>query len=926
MMVVQWCRWLPTVLLVAALWSGCSTPRKGAGPAELTPEASVDARGGDAAAPRALPPAVELKSWRMASATDAGAGGAALSAVGFDDSAWLPAAVPGTVAGAQYDAGKLGDAFFGQNLSKLPGWTYSFLPMPQDSPYRQAWWYRVEADVPAATRPDRRTWIVFEGINYSANVWVNGTKVGARGDVVGTFREFRFDVTELVTPGGRCAIAVEVFAPDIFSDLAIYWVDWNPEPPDYNMGLWMPARIEQRGSAVLRNPAVLTDLQEDGAAELTVIAELSNATEAPVEAVLECRLGTIEFQHGVTLEPKAETTIRLTSADEPRLRLKDPVLWWPYGYGEPHLVDAEFTVWVGEEVSDRQEFSFGVREVSIELFPPNSIRFSINGRPILIRGGGWAPDIFYRDDPERERWELAYVKDAGLNAIRLEGKLLTHRFYDACDREGILLLPGWCCCDTWESWDEWEESHHGIAKASLADQLRRLRRHPSVLAWLNGSDFHPVPEVEKLYLEVAEGADWNLPVVSNATETPSTVSGPSGMKMTGPYNWVPPSYWYLAVPQDPLDLEARIDWEWLYGGAFGFNSESSPGPAVPPLDSLLKMMKLADVWPVGDTFLFHSGGVSTAKERMEIFNDALVARLGEPSDAADYAWKSQIMAYESHRAMFEAQARNKYFATGFIQWMANNAWPGTIWHLWDYYLRPGGSYFGARAALRPVHVQYSYDDQTVWVVSSTLQVHEGLSVRATLYDADSTIVAERTAQVPLLDADSGVEAVALAEVIQDNLDKLAPLYFLDLRLDDGSGAEIDRSFYWLSTKTDEYEMVYTGDELPAVDYADMTALDTLPEVDLALAPFSMETADGVTTLSQTVSNQSDSIAFFLEILLVDSATGEALLPALYSDNYLSLVPHEARTVTIRVPEAAVQGREIGVRVSGTNVPSRLADH
>ncbi|MBM4371731.1 MAG: hypothetical protein FJ098_08760 [Deltaproteobacteria bacterium] len=573
----------------------------------------------------------------------------------------------------------------------------------------------------------------------------------------------------------------------------------------------------------------------------------------------------------------------------------------------------------GGAVSDRQAFSFGIRQVTAEVLAPGSIRYRINGRPILIRGGGWAPDIFYRDDPERERWELAYVKDLGLNALRLEGKLLTHRFYERCDREGILIMPGWCCCDAWELWEGWDEEDLAVAEASLANQLRRLRRHPSVFTWLNGSDFHPVPEVEALYLAVAGEAGWDLPVVSNATETSSTVSGPSGMKMTGPYNWVPPVYWYLAVPEDPGDLEGRIDWEWLYGGAFGFNSESSPGPAVPPLDSLLRMMKLKDIWPVGDTFLFHSGGISTAKERMELFNTALSARLGEPADAADYAWKAQIMAYEAHRAMFEAQGRNKYFATGFIQWMVNNAWPGTIWHLYDYFLRPGGSYFGARAALRPIHVQYSYGDGTVWVVNSTQQAFTGLKVKASLFDAASTLVTGRSAGLASLEADAGAEVISLAAELEEHRAALDPVFFLDLRLEDGAGTELDRNFYWLSTKADTLEMVFTGDELPAVDHADMTALEDLPTATVALPPFALEASGDLATITQVLSNGSGAIAFFLEILLVDSASGEAILPALYSDNYLSLLPGEDRTVTIRVAGEALAGRTPELRLSGSNL-------
>jgi len=909
---------IPLALLLAA--SGCG---EGGRSSPDVPETGADAFDpGDATdapaeASSTLPLRMPLPVWRIASSDEAGEDGARLSTAGFDDSGWIPARVPGTVNGAQEEAGRLGDPRYGTNLQSLPGWTFSFLPMPPDSPYAVGWWWRTEFDVPADAA-SRRTWLVFEGVNYAADIWVNGVRVASRDQVRGTFREHWLDLTERVRPGERCAVAVEVFAPDVFRDLAIYFVDWNPEPPDYNMGLWMPARVEVRGPVALRDPAVLTRLLPDGSADLTLVAVLSNALEVPVTAEVSGDFG-VGFRLTASLGAGETREFAWTSAEIPALWVADPVLWWPWQYGDPHLYTMRLAVSVDGVPSDAIAFPFGIREVTSEVLPPNQRLYRINGRPILILGAGWVPDLFYRHDPRRDRDEIAYVKDLGLNTLRLEGKLEDHDFYDLCDREGILLMPGWCCCDSWEDWDQWGDEQRQVARASLETQLRRLRRHPSVFTWLNGSDFHPPPEVERMYLEVAREAHWDLPVVSSATETPSSVSGPSGMKMTGPYHWVPPNYWYLAVPGNPMDLEGRVDWEWMYGGAFGFNSESSPGFSVPPLDSLLRMMPAEAIWPTGETFLFHAGGIGSAPERLRVFLAGLQARLGAPEGLADFARKAQVLQYEAHRAMFEAQRRNQYLATGHIQWMLNNAWPGLIWQLYDWFLRPGGTYYGARKALRPVHVLYAYDDRSVWVVQSTGHDLQRLHVEAALHALDGSRVAEGSSEVEVPAAEGKALALPLGPDIDRHADVLAPVFFVDLRLRDDLGREIDRNVYWLTLAGDTYSWGPTPDNLPAVQVADHSALLALPPVALKADPFTLRREGDEMEVVQTVENPSDGVAFFVEVVLWDRETGLPVLPILWDDNDRTLMPGESATWRGRVAADRVEGRTLEVRVSGWNV-------
>ena len=422
--------------------------------------------------------------------------------------------------------------------------------------------------------------------------------------------------------------------------------------------------------------------------------------------------------------------------------------------GVPNRYDLGLDVKVNGVVSDRASMKFGVREITSELTPAGGRLFKINGRPLLIRGGGWAPDMLLRPNPARQEAELRYVRDMGLNTIRLEGKLEDERFFDLADEYGILVLAGWCCCDRWEQWGQWTDDTRAIAAASQHDQICRLRSHPSVLAWMNGSDNPPPPDVERVYVDILKRLDWPNPYVSSATAKKTTVTGDTGVKMNGPYDWVPPAYW--------LTDDSR-------GGAHGFATEISPGAAIPPVESLKRMLPADHLWPIDDVWNYHAGGGQF--RTIQTFTDALTARYGAATSLDDYALKAQLMTYEGERAMFEGYARNKFTATGVIQWMLNNAWPSMIWHLYDYYLRPGGGYFGTKKACEPVHVQYSYDDRSIVVVNNTSEQVTG-TVLLTVLNLNGAVQLSKPLPIDAA-PDSSTRVFTVPEIAT-----LSPVYFL----------------------------------------------------------------------------------------------------------------------------------------------------
>jgi len=873
-------------------------------------------------------PALKLplrEGWTLQSSSKVTSKGEVISSPAFKGSDWIRTEVPTTVVAAQVKNHLLPDPFYGMNLRQYPGVSYpigfnfSNVPMPPDSPYAVSWWYRKEFTVPNVYI-GKTVWLNFGGINYRANIFLNGKQIANSNDVAGAWRTYEFNVTSAIKQGAN-VLAVQVWAPTE-NNLAITFVDWNPAPPDKNMGLWREVYLTTSGPVALRNPAVISkvDSPDNNEAHLTVTALLKNGTRTPIHGTLKGRIGTIEFRQPVELAASESKDVVFLPADFPQLNLSNPRLWWPAQLGTPNLYDLTLSFEADGKVSDISRTKFGIREITSEVTEqaPDRMKrlFKINGKNILIRGGGWTPDMMLRENPGRLADEFRYVRDMGLNTVRLEGKLETDEFFERADQQGILVMAGWCCCDFWEHWGSWKDEDFQIANSSLRDQIYRMRRHPSMLAWMNGSDNPPPPDVEEMYLKTEADLKWPNPIVSSATAKTTTETNGSGVKMSGPYEYVAPSYWqtdpYLQKNDDRCNKGGC-------GGAYGFNSETSMGPAVPPIESIERMVPKNHLWPIDEYWNFHAGG--GAFKNIEVFTDALNERYGKSDSAKDFAFKSQLMTYEGVRAMYEAYSRNKYESTGVIQWMLYNAWPSMIWHLYDYYLRPGGGYFGAKKAMQTLDPVYGYDDHSVWLVSSQYVDAKGLKVAARIFNTDGK-------QKFFKDAALDAAADSTAKVFEiPQIDGLSSTYFLDLRITDAKGKLAGSNFYWLSTKPETIDWAksnwYTT---PTASYADYTALAQMPKVRLNVESRSEHSGnsdskdkdkDVVTRV--VLENPTNDVAFFVRLKLVKGRGGEEILPVVWQDNYISLLPAEKREITATYHASTLGTAKPDVEISGWNV-------
>jgi exo-1,4-beta-D-glucosaminidase len=818
--------------------------------------------------------------WAIQSANLVTEPGAVVSTTDFaPEEKWHPATVPSTVAGTLVDDKVYPDPFFGMNLKDLSTNTAFLGP----------WWYRKELKVDAGRL--EQTWLNFDGINYRANIWLNGKQIADTNEIIGAYRTYQFNITGALVSGKPNVLAVEIFPSDKTS-LGINWVDWNPTPPDRNMGLWRDVYLTTTGPVALHNSHIVTRLDPSfDKAHLTVSVDLENRFYKSVGVTLDGSIGDVQFSKSLVIPP-----YEIAHVEFNKLTMSQPRLWWPVHMGKQNLYDLDLKATVDNVTSDEETTKIGIRDATSELNDKGFRVFKINGKPILVRGGGWAPDMFLRPSAEREIQEIRYVKDMNLNAIRFEGKTESGRFLDLCDREGILVIAGWCCCDYWEQWSKWNDNDYDIATKSLQDQIRRLRNHPSILTYWYGSDNPPNERAESNYLAVLKDLDWPNPAQSSASAHKPAISEPTGMKMSGPYEYVPPMYWYT-------DRKA--------GGAYGFNTETSPGPAIPPVESLRRMLPPDKLWPINEAWNFHSGG--GAFKTVNIFTEALNKRFGEAANLGDYAKKAQVMTYDGERAMFEAYARNKYNSTGVIQWMMNNAWPSMIWHLYDYYLRPGGGYFGTKKACEPLHIQYSYDDRSVVVVNGLYQDFTGLKATAKIYNLDMT---QKFSQQTNLDIVSdGTKRLFTLPAPAD----LSPVYFVKLTLEDAAGKPVSANFYWLSTQGDTLDQPKAGSDwyyTPTKQFADFKALNTLPPVKVkVLAKTSRSGKDSVTHV--TVENPTASLAFFVHLKVLDNA-GEEILPVIWEDNYFSLLPGEKREVSATYARESKNSKPF-VEVDGWNV-------
>jgi exo-1,4-beta-D-glucosaminidase len=823
---------------------------------------------------------ITQSNWTMQSSKEIKEDGNKISTVGFAAADWYPTTVPTTVLAALIANKVYPDPYFGTNIESLPGYVADRKTViPENSPFKVAWWFRKEFIIPPSIAGSHH-WLKFQSINYKANIWLNGKLVADTGSIEGAYRLYNLDITKFAIPGEKNCLAVEIYPPKGM-DLSITWVDWNPTPPDKGMGIWYDVAVKSTGPVSIEYPQVITklNLPSTDKAKITISADIRNNEDKPIKGILKGVIENTEFSQEVSLEANETRRIKFTADQFKQLEFSNPRLWWPHTLGVPNLYDLNLSFEIKGKVSDSRKQRFGIREISswMNEFDKFHTRvFQINGKNLVIRGGGYVQDMMLRPDNSRIDADIAYAKFMNLNALRMEAPRGSDYLFDKCDEEGIMLMVGWCCCSAWERWKNWTPHMADIAELSWRDQIIHYRNHPAVFDWLYGSDNFPPADIEKRYIKVLDEYDGTRPYQSSATQSASAIAGNTGVWM-GPYpnvySYFPPSYWYTKLE---------------------FNTEAGPGgEQISPIESLRKMMPEKDLWPIS-----HSWEIRLHNKFYPNARSWMFARYGEPKTVEEYCMKSQLFQLEATKAMFEAFASNKYKSSGIIYWMYNGAWPKLYWQLYDYYFTPNGAFYGARSANEQLHILYAYNENSVRVVNGNYKEFTKLKASIRLFNFNMEEKLNKELSVSI-----GSDESKKIFGLEDTKD-ISNIYFLKLELKDENGKVISSNFYWLSSKGDEK--------------ADFTELDKLPIADVKLAISSLEHNDGQNVFYVEIENIGKTLAFALNPKVIKSNSKDLVLPVFCEDNYFSLLPNEKRKIKIEFNPANLGGEKPVLVLDGWN--------
>jgi len=782
-----------------------------------------------------------------------------------------PATVPGTVLASYLNAGALPDPNFGDNQLAI-----------SDSFFYADFWYRNEFEAPKLRR-GQRAFLAFDGVNWKAEVFLNGARLGR---VEGAFTRGRFDVTRQLRPGKRNALAVRVEknatpgsakqktletaglnggalgADNPTYHASIGW-DWIPTVRGRVTGLWNDVHLDVTGPVTIEDPFVRTTLPlpDTSRADVKVEVTLANHEPRAVSGTLRGRFGDVALEQAVALEASATKTIVLDPSTHPALRLDRPRLWWPNGYGDPNLYDVTLAFEAAGQVSDTRTFRAGVRQFTYSE-EGGALRIWVNGRRFVARGGNWGfPETNLRYRGREYDVAVRYHRDQNFTMIRnWVGQTGDDEFFEACDRHGIVVWQDFWLANPADGPDPDDDA---LFLANARDFVRRIRNHPSVGLYCGRNEGFPLPALDAGLRKTVAELHADIHYVPNSAW--GVVSG------GGPYGVRPRKFYFELRATPKLHSELGM-------------------PAIVNHESLRAMMPEAALWPPGLAWGLHDFNLTSA-QRLSDFRAMVDTAYGGAENAADWVSLAQLVNYDGYRAMFEAQGRNRM---GLLLWMSHPAWPSFVWQTYDYFFDPTAAYFGSRKGSEPLHIQWNPVTDDVEVVNYSAGAVPGLVAGAEVLDPDGTV--RWQASAPLDSVEDGVVAALRLEFPAP----LAPVHFVRLKLT-RADALLSENFYWRGAAE-----------------GDFRALRTLPKVKLEVTT-STERLGGRFALTTDLRNPSDHPALMVRAVPVRSRSGDRILPALWSDNYVFLMPGERRTIRIELEARDARGEEPRVVVDGFNL-------
>jgi hypothetical protein len=833
------------------------------------------------AAKPSLPPPMTIDAgWQLQDAVKVPEVGAAISAVGYKPQGWYAATVPGTVLTSLVNAGVYPEPLYGENNrpDKIP-----------DSLSQTPFWYRTELRVPKAYS-GKHVWLNFEGINFSAQVWVNGRQVGS---IKGAFSRGIFDISQDVKPGKMTALAVLVSpqphpgephehtirdgvgknggitAIDGPTFLSTIGWDWLPAIRDRDTGIWQKVFLSASGPVLVKDPLVTTDLPlpKVDSADVAVQARVENVSDVAQKGVLKGSFGDVSFEQAVEIAPHSSQVVSFDPKTTVVLHVSNPKLWWPNGYGPQNLYDLHLTFEVDKKVSDNRDVSFGIRKFSYSVPDSENLTISVNGVRVFVRGGNWGLDEAMKRNPhERLEAQIRMHQLANMNMIRnWVGQSTSEDFYELCDKYGLLV------------WDEFFQPNPSDGPdpddfetymANVREKILRFRNHASIVLWCARNEGNPPKEIDDaLRVLMAELEPTRLYQANSADGR--------GVKSGGPYHWRTPREFYA------------------FNEAFKTEIGSV---SVPTIESIRGMMPEKDWETTNDDWAEHD--FAKGAQQGDKYPGIIAARYGKVANLADFVRKSQLGNYEAFRAMYEGR-NAKMFAptTGVMTWMSNPAQPSFVWQIYHHDLEPNSALFAVKKAAEMVHVQLNESNGDVEVINNLPVAMEKRRVHLAIYNLNGVVAMQKDFDVSA--AASSVAKVGSVEWPAG----LSAVHFVKLELRDVDGKVVSENFYWRALPEHQ-------DDLTALNQLSVVAL----EVSVA-----RRDVGGKSFFDVTLRNPGTQIALMTHLQLRRKRSGERVLPVYASDNYVSLVGNETKAITIEVATADLKGEDGLVAVDGWNV-------
>lgn len=826
-------------------------------------------------------------TWQMYKAGDTKDAAEKISQPGYQAGQWMPAIVPGTVLNSLVHNNVYPEPYFGMNNKLDKNIIPDLAKVGRDF---YTYWFRTEFDVPESYK-GKIVWLEVGGINYRAEIWVNGYLLG---NMSGMFKPDYIDITDFARIGGKNALAIKVYPVDMpgtikpkrwgaagefhnggdgnmgLNTTMLMSVGWdftfNDGIRDRNTGIWKNISLYATDKAVIRHPFIKSELAKPGydLAKETVSVEVTNPTHGNVKCTVKGEIigENITFSKDLNLFRGETKEIRFTPEEFPQLVIKNPRLWWPLFKGKPELYELKLTVTVDGKVSDETKTRFGIREITSDQNTPDKSRqFYVNGKKLFIRGTNWIPEGMLRHSDERTYAELRYTKQSGINLVRMWGGGIAESdyFFQLCDEMGLLVWQEfWMTGDT-------KHPHDGdLYLSNVEATVKRLRNHPSLAYYVSSNESTEMPGAKELIMKL------------DGTRGYQMQSECDGVHDGSPYKQVNPMQHYENTASE---RGSRVD---------GFNPEYG-APTIPTVETLREVMDEKDLWPINkEVWDYHDGG---GFHLMSTMYTDLTNHYGKSSSIEEFATKGQFVGAMNSKSIWEVWNYNKFgygdrYASGLLFWYHNCPVSQVCARMWDYSLEPTASLYHTQNALEPLHAQFDYLKNTVSVYNDYYEAFKNYKVTAEVYDLNSKKVWNKSQTIDIPE-DGVVNDVFKIDFPQN----ITQVHFIKLRLYNEKGKEVGNTFYWRSN--DKYEGSKTLTGPTSSGFED---LSKLKEVQLK-TKHKLSKNEDWQVMEMEVRNPSSTVAFFVQLQYLDE-NGKPVRPSFYTDNFFSLLPGESKKVTI----------------------------